>query len=82
MCHAIPAEVIEILPGDRARVEFAGVAKEISTELLEDVTVGDWVIVHVGYALSKMDVREAERTLAALAELNNAMAPEDVGVTE
>ena len=82
MCHAIPAEVIEILPGDRVRVDFAGVAKKISTELLEDVAVGDWVIVHVGYALSKMGAREAERTLAALAELNDAMAPEDVGVTE
>ena len=82
MCHALPAEVIEILPGDRARVDFAGVAKEISTGLLEDVVLGDWVIVHVGYALSKMDAREAERTLAALAELNNAMAAKDMGAAE
>ena len=82
MCHAIPAEVIEILHGDRVRVDFAGVSKEISTELLEDVALGDWVIVHVGYALSKMDAREAEHTLEALAELNNAMAPEDVGAAE
>lgn len=79
MCLALPANVIEVLPGDRVRVELAGVAKEISTALIEDVAVGDWVIVHVGYALSKMDAEEAERTLSLLSELGESMVPEAEG---
>lgn len=74
MCHALPAKVIQVLPGDRARVDLAGVAKEISIGLIEDVAVGDWVVIHVGYALAKLDAGEAERTLAALAEIGDAAA--------
>lgn len=79
MCHALPVEVMEVLPGDRALVDLSGVAKEISIGLIDDVAVGDWVIVHVGYALSKMNAREAERTLAALSELGDAASPESSG---
>ncbi len=68
MCLAIPAEVIEVLPGDRARIELGGVVKEISLALVDDVAVGDFVIVHVGFALSKLSRDEAEETLALFAE--------------
>ncbi|AWI80290.1 hydrogenase assembly protein HupF [Parazoarcus communis] len=68
MCLAIPARVVELLDGDNARIDLGGVKKEISLALVEDVAVGDYVIVHVGYALSRLDAEEAERTLALFAE--------------
>jgi hydrogenase expression/formation protein HypC len=69
MCLAMPVEVIEILPGERARVSVEGVSREISLALVEDVAPGDFVLLHVGYAIGKLDREEAERTLAELAEL-------------
>ena len=72
MCLAIPAQVVELRDGDNAVVDLAGVRKEISLALLADVQVGDYVILHVGYALSKLDPEEAERTLALFAELNES----------
>ena len=63
MCLAIPALVTELHGDDLARVDMGGVSKEISLALLEDCAVGDWVIVHVGYALRKLDPAEAEKTL-------------------
>lgn len=68
MCLAIPARVAELLPDDRARVELGGVAKDISLALVDGIAVGDYVIVHVGYALSRLDPAEAEATLALFAE--------------
>ncbi len=50
-------------------IEIGGVEKEISLELVDDVAVGDYVIVHVGYALSKLDQEEALKTLALFAEM-------------
>ena len=76
MCHAVPVKVTEVLPDDLVRVDFAGVAKVISAVLVDDVAVGDWVIVHVGYALAKMDTEEAERTLDLLAELGGLPGPQ------
>jgi hydrogenase expression/formation protein HypC len=72
MCLAIPVKVVEVGAGDTAIVELGGVRKEISLALLADVQVGDYVILHVGYALSKLDPEEAERTLALFAELNES----------
>jgi len=68
MCLAIPARIVELLDGDACRVDLGGVRKEISLALVDDAGVGDYVIVHVGYALSKLDQDEAERTLALFAE--------------
>lgn len=68
MCLAIPALVSELLPDDMARVNLDGVTKEISVAMVEDVTPGDYVIIHVGYALAKIDAEEAQKTLALLAE--------------
>jgi hydrogenase expression/formation protein HypC len=72
MCLAIPAEVTELLGDDMARVTIDGVGKVISVALIEDLRVGDYVIIHVGYALTKIDPDEAQRTLALLAELGAA----------
>ena len=68
MCLAIPVKVTELLDGDMAKVSLDGVQKEISLALVEDVAVGDYVILHVGYALSKLDPEEAQNTLELLAE--------------
>lgn len=69
MCLAIPAQVVELRDGDNAVVDLAGVRKEISLSLVDDVAVGDYVIVHVGYALNKLDPEEAAKTLALFGEL-------------
>ncbi|MFA5082219.1 MAG: HypC/HybG/HupF family hydrogenase formation chaperone [Hydrogenophilaceae bacterium] len=67
MCLAIPARVAEIKDDDVAVVELGGVRKEVSLALVAEVAVGDYVIVHVGYALTRLDPEEAERTLALMA---------------
>lgn len=69
MCLAIPAQVVELRDGDNAVVDLAGVRKEISLSLVDGVAVGDYVIVHVGYALNKLDPEEAEQTLKLFAEM-------------
>lgn len=68
MCLAIPVKVVELLPGEMARVDAGGVRKEVSLALVDGVQPGDYVILHVGYALQKLDPEEAERTLALFAE--------------
>ncbi|MDH6262405.1 HypC/HybG/HupF family hydrogenase formation chaperone [Bradyrhizobium sp. BR13661] len=70
MCLAIPAEVTKLLPDEMATVSIDGVSKEISVALIEDLAVGDYVIIHVGYALTKIDPEEAKRTLEVLRELS------------
>ena len=69
MCLALPALVTELLPDDSAKVNLGGVTKTVSLALVSDVAVGDYVIVHVGYALSVIDPEEAAKTLALFQEL-------------
>jgi hydrogenase expression/formation protein HypC len=64
MCLALPVRVIEKTAGVGAIVDLGGIRKEISLALVDGVEVGDWVVLHVGYALAKLDPVEAERTLA------------------
>uniref|UniRef100_Q478N7 Hydrogenase expression/formation protein (HUPF/HYPC) n=1 Tax=Dechloromonas aromatica (strain RCB) TaxID=159087 RepID=Q478N7_DECAR len=78
MCLAIPAQVVELRPDDNALVDLAGVKKEISLALVEGVAVGDYVIVHVGYALNKLDPEEAEKTLKLFAEIGQLPADGDI----
>ena len=68
MCLAIPARVVELPEPDMALVDVGGVQKRISLALVEDVRQGDYVIVHVGYALAKLDPLEAQRTLETFAQ--------------
>ena len=69
MCLAIPVKVVELLDGDQAVVDVGGVRKAISLALVDGIGVGDYVILHVGYAIQKLDPEEAEKTLALYAEL-------------
>jgi len=74
MCLALPSRVVELLPDEMALVDLAGVRKEISLALVEAVAVGDFVIVHVGFALNKLNPEEAEKTLALFAEMGDLVA--------
>ena len=66
MCLAIPVEVRELLPDGMAKVSLDGVVKVISTALIDDVKVGDYVVLHVGYALARIDPEEAQKTIDLL----------------
>lgn len=66
MCLAIPGQIRSLINEETALVDIGGVAKEVDIELIEDPVPGDWVIVHVGFALNRIDEEEARRTLAAL----------------
>jgi hydrogenase expression/formation protein HypC len=80
MCLAIPVRVVELRGEDSALVDLDGIRKEISLALVDGVQVGDYVILHVGYALSRLDPEEAARTLALFAELpKTADATQDQG---
>ena len=76
MCLAIPTEVVELSADDPelAVVEVSGVRRTINVALLSDDTVepGDWVLVHVGFAMSKIDEAEARATLELLEQLGQA----------
>ena len=76
MCLALPARVLSLLEGDQALIELGGVRKTISIALVPEAAVGDYVIVHVGHAIGRIDADEAERTLALFAELAAATSPE------
>jgi len=77
MCLAVPGRVTEVRADDTALVDFSGVAKSVSLALVEDIGVDDYVLVHVGYALQKIDEDEAQRTLALFAELQDELAGQE-----
>ena len=62
MCLAVPMRVLKI-EKDKATVELGGVEREISIQLMDNVKIGDYVIVHAGFAIQKLDEEEAEKTL-------------------
>jgi len=68
MCLAIPIRVEELLADGMARVTLSGVSKIVSIALVEDVKPGDYLLIHVGYALARLDPDEADRTLALMRE--------------
>lgn len=68
MCLAVPARILEV-SGDLARVDFGGgIVREVNVSLV-DAKVGDYVLVHAGYAIQVLDEREAEETLEILREI-------------
>lgn len=75
MCLGIPGEVVEIHGGEplMGKVRFAGITREVCLSHVDDVKVGDFVVVHVGFAISKVDREEAERTYRILEELGQTM---------
>lgn len=82
MCLAIPGQIVEILDENLqlAKAEVGGVRRNINIGLVhndeERVQIGDWVLIHVGFALSKVDEAEAQATLQALAEIGAAYQQE------
>jgi hydrogenase expression/formation protein HypC len=86
MCLGIPGEVIEFLPDqpDLARVSVSGVRRVINVGLLSDdvLVPGDWVLIHVGFALSKIDEEEAASALAFLESIGQAYEDELTALAE
>lgn len=72
MCVAIPGKVVSI-SNNTAVLDFLGVQKEISIELLDEVNVGDYLLVHAGCAIQKMDLAEAEETIKLFKELESTL---------
>lgn len=73
MCLAIPGKVVETFAANgmlMARVQFGGVTREACLEYVPETQVGEYVLVHVGFVISRIDEGEAHRTYAALAELD------------
>jgi hydrogenase expression/formation protein HypC len=75
MCLAIPGQVVSIVDEANriASVDVSGVRRDVSVALLDDVRLGDWVIIHTGIAIEKLDEAEARKTLALLAEMDRAL---------
>jgi hydrogenase expression/formation protein HypC len=69
MCLGIPMRVVELQAPDKARVESGNVSMEVSLLLVDDVKVGDYVLVHAGFALEVMDVAAAEETIELLSQV-------------
>ena len=71
MCLAIPGQIVEITDevNRLARVEVAGVRRSVNIGLLDDVGPGDWVLIHVGFALSRIDEEDAAATYALLEQM-------------
>jgi hydrogenase expression/formation protein HypC len=71
MCLAIPGQIVEIVdePNTLARVEVAGVRRTVNVGLLDDVGPGDWVLIHVGFAISQIDEAEARATRELLEQM-------------
>jgi len=83
MCLAVPGKVLSIDGEDqftrRGRVSFGGVVKEVSLAYVPEVVVGDYVVVHVGFAISKVDEEEANKTLEYLRQMDELMELEAPG---
>jgi len=76
MCLAVPGKVLEIderVEPKMGKVGFGGIQKKVCLAWIPDVRVGDYVIVHVGFAISKMDEREAMETLKLFEEMEGAL---------
>jgi hydrogenase expression/formation protein HypC len=86
MCLGVPGQIVEIRPDSlgmtMGRVNFGGIVREVCLAYVPEAHVGDYVLVHVGFALSRLDEEEARRTLEALESLGEAAelrAPDGTG---
>jgi hydrogenase expression/formation protein HypC len=84
MCLGIPGELVELRDDDLARVDVAGVRRLVNVGLLEGqpLTPGDWVLIHVGFALSKIDEEEAAAAMAFLEGIGQAYDDEIKALSE
>ena len=82
MCLAVPGKIVSIFEEDapevrRGKVDFAGVQKEVCLAFTPEASVGSYVLVHVGFALSVVDEEEAQRIFETLDEMDRLAAAED-----
>ncbi len=70
MCLAIPMKLIGF-EGEKGVVELSGVKKEVSLSLLKNFKIGDYLIIHAGFAIEKLNKKEAKKTLSLWAEIGN-----------
>ena len=71
MCLAIPGKIVEIVDMENqlAKVDVGGVRRNVNIGILDDVVVGDYVLIHVGFAMAKINAEEAAKTLQILDEM-------------
>lgn len=77
MCLGIPAKVIEINESKQGKVDYLGTKIKTNFSLLEDIQLGDWVIIHAGFAISALNEEEAQETLSILREMAAAQEAAD-----
>jgi hydrogenase expression/formation protein HypC len=78
VCLGIPAQIVELVDAEAgiAKAEISGVRRKVSVALCPETGVGDWVLVHVGFALARIDEDEAQETLALLEQMGEAYEQE------
>jgi hydrogenase expression/formation protein HypC len=78
MCLGIPAQIVEVVDTESglAKAEISGVRRAVSIALCPEARVGDWVLVHVGFALSRIDEEQARETLELLEQMGEAYEQE------
>ena len=76
MCLAVPG-LVQSIDGDYADVDFGGVQKKVCVTLIPNLEVGEYVIVHTGYAIEKLDPEEAKKTLALFEEMSKLASEMD-----
>ena len=69
MCLAVPVRVVAVLADQWVEIEVGGIHSRVSIALIDEVAVGDYLIVHAGFAITRLDVQEAEKTLALFDEI-------------
>lgn len=69
MCLGIPAQIVAIEDGNLGKADYLGTRVKVNLSLLDEVKVGDWVIIHAGFAISRLDEAEAQETLNLLREI-------------
>ena len=69
MCLGIPAKVIEIDDSNQGKIDYLGTKVKTDFSLLDEIKLGDWVIVHAGFAITKLNEEEAQETLSMLREI-------------
>ena len=81
MCLGVPGQVVEVVHNEigiaMGKVDFSGVLKEVCLAYTPEVEVGEWVVVHVGFAISKIDEAEAKKVFEYLAEIGELLELQD-----
>ncbi len=68
MCYAVPAEITSV-EGDTATVDYGGVKKKVNTSFVKNPRVGDYLLIHAGFAIEKLDKKTAQETLKLISSL-------------